>query len=259
MELVTFGIDENHSLVITFPIFIKPRHTEPFVLYEIETVDVPVEDLNPELNSYTRVKVSKPYLAANPHHYIQLQIQELHMCKVIQKEYFCEELFMVKHANLHTCESALFYERDRLIVNTVCNFDFSLNKTVIPSVLDGGESIVLANLSPKKNLNCIKQIQTRLPDSSYMLTNRSLLCHCSIQNGLSFVPQDIGSCDNESLSNTFHYTINLAFMNVYTMMRQFGNDTSSSFPPANLTQYIGVTRPKPFPLDLNKTNVQEEN
>ena len=72
MELVTFGIDENHSLVITFPIFIKPRHTEPFVLYEIETVDVPVEDMNPSLNSFTRVQVTKPYLAANAHHYIQL-------------------------------------------------------------------------------------------------------------------------------------------------------------------------------------------
>ena len=88
MELVTFGIDENHSLVITFPIFIKPRHTEPFVLYEIETVDVPVEDMNPSLNSFTRVQVTRPYLAANAHHYIQLQIQELHMCKVIQKDYF---------------------------------------------------------------------------------------------------------------------------------------------------------------------------
>ena len=257
MELVTFGIDENHSLVITFPIFIKPRHTEPFILYEIETVEVPVEDLNQELNSFTRVKVSKPYLAANPHHYIQLQIQELHMCKVVQKEYFCEELFMVKHANFHTCESALFYERDRETVNTVCNFEFSLNKTVIPSVLDGGDSIVLANLSPQKNLNCIKQIQNKLPDSSYMLTNRSLLCHCSIQNGLSFIPQDIGSCDNETLPNTFYYTINLAFMNVYAMMRQLGNDTSSSFPQANLTTKVGKYKPQPFPIDLNKSSVQE--
>ena len=89
------------------------------MLYEIETVDVPVEDMNPSLNSFTRVQVTKPYLAANAHHYIQLQIQELYMCKVIQKDYFCEELFMVKHATLHTCESSLFYDRDKSVIDTV--------------------------------------------------------------------------------------------------------------------------------------------
>ena len=258
MELVTFGIDTNHSLIITFPIFIKPRHTEPFVLYEIETVDVPVEDLNPSLNSYTRVQVTKPYLAANPHHYIQLQIQELHMCKVVQKDYFCEELFMVKHANLHTCESALFYERDKTVIDNVCNFEFFLNKSVIPSVLDGGDHMVLANLSPEKNLNCEKQIQNKLPGNSYMLTNRSLLCHCSVQNGLSFIPQDIGSCNNETVLPTFQYTTNLAFMGAYKVMRHLGDNTSSSFPPANLSEHTAQTIPKPFPLDLNSTSVQEK-
>ena len=258
MELVTFGIDTNHSLIITFPIFIKPRHTEPFVLYEIETVDVPVEDLNPSLNSFTRVQVTKPYLAANPHHYIQLQIQELHMCKVVQKDYFCEELFMVKHANLHTCESALFYERDKTVIDTVCNFEFFLNKSVIPSVLDGGDNMVLANLSPEKSLNCDKQIQNKLPGNSYMLTNRSLLCHCSVQNGLSFIPQDIGSCNNETVLPTFQYTTNLAFMGAYKVMRHLGDNTSSSFPPANLSEHTAQTVPKPFPLDLNSTSVQEK-
>ena len=87
---------------------------------------------------------------------------------------------MVKHADLHTCESALFYDRDKAVVDTVCNFEFFLNKSVIPSVLDGGESMVLANLSPDKSLNCIKQIQNKLPGNSYMLTQQvsvvSLLC-----------------------------------------------------------------------------------
>ena len=45
---------------------------------------------------------------------------------------------MVKHADLHTCESALFYDRVKAVVDTVCNFEFFLNKSVIPSVLDGG-------------------------------------------------------------------------------------------------------------------------
>ena len=66
--------------------------------------------------------------------------------------------------------------------------------------------MVLANLSPDKSLNYIKQIQNKLPGNSYMLTNRSLLRQCSVQNGLSFIPQDIGSCNNETVLPTFQYT-----------------------------------------------------
>ena len=180
------------------------------------------------------------------------------MCKVVQKDYFCEELFMVKHADLHTCESALFYDRDKAVVDNVCNFEFFLNKSVISSVLDGGDSMVLANLSPDKSLNCIKQIQNKLPGNSYMLTNKSLLCHCSVQNGLSLIPQDIGSCNNETVLPTFQYTTNMAFMGAYKVMRKLGDNTSSSFPQANISEHIAQTIPKPFPLDLNNTSVQEK-
>ena len=253
MELVTFGVDVNKSLVITFPIFIKPIHSEPFTLYEIETVDVPVDDLNPSLNSFTRVQINKPYLAANSHHYIQLQIQELHMCKVIQKDYFCEELFMVKHANLLTCESAMFYKANNQTVSEVCEFAFSLNKTVIPSVLDGGDQIVLANLDPDKSLTCLKQITKKLPGNSYILTNRSLLCLCNIQSGLSFIPQDIGACANHSSLPTFRYTTNLAFLNAYTRMSKLGNNIKTQFPPVNRTEHNSQSKPSVFPFDLGKT------
>ena len=165
---------------------------------------------------------------------------------------------MVKHADLHTCESALFYDRDKAVVDNACNFEFFLNKSVIPSVLDGGDSMVLANLSPDKSLNCIKQIQNKLPGNSYMLTNRSLVCHCSVQNGLSVIPQDIGSCNNETVLPTFQYTTNLAFMGAYKVMRKLGDNTSSSFPQANISEHVAQTTPKPFPLDLNNTSVQEK-
>ena len=111
--------------------------------------------------------------------------------------------------------------------------------------------MVLANLSPDQSLNCIKQIQNKLPGNSYMLTNRSLLCHCSVQNGLSFIRQDIGSCNNETVLPTFQYTTNLAFMGAYKVMRKLGDGTSSSFPQANISEHIAQTTPKPFPLDLN--------
>ena len=63
MKLVTFGVDDNPSLVITFQGFIKVFSREGLVLHEIETVLVPINDLNEAGNSYSMVKISKPYVS----------------------------------------------------------------------------------------------------------------------------------------------------------------------------------------------------
>ena len=45
-QLATFGIDSDMNLVIQFPVFIKPYMQKPLTLYQLETVPVPVLDLN---------------------------------------------------------------------------------------------------------------------------------------------------------------------------------------------------------------------
>ena len=47
-------------------------------------------------------------------------------------------------------------------------------------------------------------------------------------------------------------------MGAYKVMRKLGDNTSSTFPQANLSEHIAQTTPKPFPLDLNSTSVQEK-
>ena len=45
MKLVTFSIDrEMHSLIISFPMFVKDFHQPPLKLYEVNTVAVPIPD-----------------------------------------------------------------------------------------------------------------------------------------------------------------------------------------------------------------------
>ena len=63
MKLVTFGIDQN-NISDHSSYFIRPKHSVPLTLYEIETVDVPIVDENDEMDSYTKVQISKPYIAA---------------------------------------------------------------------------------------------------------------------------------------------------------------------------------------------------
>ena len=47
MKMVTFAVDQqNHSLIVTFPAFIKNYKQPPMSLYEVETVPVPIIDKN---------------------------------------------------------------------------------------------------------------------------------------------------------------------------------------------------------------------
>ena len=97
MQLVTFGIDNNMNLVIQFPVFIKPYTQKPLILYQLETVPVPVLDQNIKAQSYTHLRIEKPYIAINSETYISLRQQELRSCKKILYEFYCKELFIVKH------------------------------------------------------------------------------------------------------------------------------------------------------------------
>ena len=80
IQLVTFGADKHHSLVIAFPAFIKGSNRESLDLHEIETVHVPIKYLNRADNSYITVAGSKPYMAINDENDIQIYIQDLCMC-----------------------------------------------------------------------------------------------------------------------------------------------------------------------------------
>ena len=45
MKIVTFAVDQqNHSLIVTFPAFIKNYKQPPLSLYQVETVPVPILD-----------------------------------------------------------------------------------------------------------------------------------------------------------------------------------------------------------------------
>ena len=110
MKLVTFTEDrEAHSLIVSFPVFVKDFRQPPLKLYEIDTVAVPIPDKNHKANSYSRVKIHKPYLATGEDYYIQLKMTELVMCTSIRYTYYCEKLFVVKHKSKHSCASAIFY------------------------------------------------------------------------------------------------------------------------------------------------------
>ena len=79
----------------------------------METVPVPIIDENEQVQSYTYLQVRKPYIVLNSETYISLRMQELETCKKIGYEFYCEELFVVRHKTQHNCEGAIYLDLGR--------------------------------------------------------------------------------------------------------------------------------------------------
>ena len=60
-------------------------------MYEIESVLIYIPDKNTKVNSYSQIKIHKPYIAVGEDYYIQLHMTELIMCKSIRYIYYCKE------------------------------------------------------------------------------------------------------------------------------------------------------------------------
>ena len=88
MKLVTFGIDRKGNLIIQFQIFIQPYTQQPLILYQLETVPVPIVDNYTKVDLYTQLQIKKPYLALNTEIYINIQQQELATCQRLGYEFY---------------------------------------------------------------------------------------------------------------------------------------------------------------------------
>ena len=122
-------------------------------MYQIETVPVQILDENKQVQSYTQLKIDKPYIVLNTETYITVHTQELNTCKKIGYEYYCKELFLVKSKTRYSCASAMYFNLGLEIIKENCEFEFQYNKTdVKPPVLDSGYQIILANWPSYKKI-----------------------------------------------------------------------------------------------------------
>ena len=231
------------NLVIQFPVFIQPYIQKPLILYQLETVPVPILDTHMEAQSYTYLHINKPYIALNSETYIALTQQELRSCKKIGNEFYCEELFIVKHKSSYSCESAIYFNLTTDIIRKNCNFGFYYNKTdVTPTVLDGGDKIILANWPNDKHTICNinNNIPVKIPSHPYVLVNRSVLCNCGIEADSHHLLESLAACDNKPAELTIYFTINLAFSNYLELMPNMTNQLPISRGNTDLVQTLPI-------------------
>ena len=66
----------------------QPYMQQPLILYQLETVPVPIVDKNTKTDSYTQLQIKKPYLALNTETYINIRQLELATFKRIGYGFF---------------------------------------------------------------------------------------------------------------------------------------------------------------------------
>ena len=214
MKLVMFGIDYQKNLIIQFPVFIQLYTLTKLTLYQVETVPVPILDASNKVQSYTQLKIEKPYIALNDETYISIHPQELNNCKKIGYEYFCEELFVVKSKHRYSCASTVYFNSNNDIKEN-CDFYYYHNKTdMMPSILDGGKQIILANWPNYKRIICTynNYIPVNIPSHPYVLLDRNILCNCDIEAESSFLLESLAACEEHEkpdLEMYFHSKLSL--------------------------------------------------
>ena len=223
MKLVTFGIDNQRNFMVQFPVFVQPYTQKRLIMYQIETVLVPILDEKEQAHSYTELKIEKPYIAFNKETYIMLHTQELKMCKKIGYEYYCKELFVVKSKTRYSCASAIYFNLESDVIKKNCEFQYYYIKTDIkPTILDGGFQIILANWPNYRKIMCLhnNNIPINIPGLPYILMNQSILCNCNIEAESNFLLESLAACEGSETKTDqeMHFTINLAFVNYFDDM-----------------------------------------
>ena len=129
--------------------------------------------------------------------YINLRQQELSTCKRIGYKFYCEELFIVRHKSIHSCNRAIYFDLDKDIIKWNSDFVLYYNKTDIRlTVLDGGNEIILANWLNDKDIICTinNDIPIEIPSHPYVLANRSILCDCGVEAENNFLLESLAAC-----------------------------------------------------------------
>ena len=153
---------------------------------------------------------------------------------------------LLKHKSSYSCESAIYFNLTADIIRNNCNFDFYYNKTdVTPTVLDGGDEIILANWPNDKHIICNinNDIPVKVPSHPYVLVNRSILCKWGIEADNHHLLESITACNRKTTKLTMYFTINLAFTNYLDVL-------------PNLTESLTLIRDRthyeqPWPIHLN--------
>ena len=113
-------------------------------------------------------------------------------------------------------KSLKYFDLGSEIIKENCKFEFYYIKTdITPTVLDGGNEIILENWPNDKHIICNinNDIPIKIPSHPYRLVNRSVLCNCGIEAENHFLLKSLAACYETNSELVMYFTVNTAFVN----------------------------------------------
>ena len=130
---------------------------------------------------------------------------------------------------------------------------FYYNKTdITPTVLDGGNEIILANWPTDKHIICSinNDILIEIPSNTYVLVNRSVLCNCGIEAENNYLLKSLATCHDSDSKLVMYFTVNNAFTNY---LNEFDLTEEVEIPIFTNKSTSQIT----LPVFLNRTKFDE--
>ena len=93
----------------------------------------------------------------------------------------------------------------------------------MPSILDGGKQIILANWPNYKRIICTynNNIPVYIPSHLYILLDRNILCNCDIEAESNFFLESLAACnEHEKPDLEMYFTVNLAFIDFLEQLNE---------------------------------------
>ena len=166
------------------------------------------------------------------------------------------------------------------------DFNFYFNKSdVKPSVLDGGNQIILANWPSYKRIICThnNNIPVDIPSHPYVLLDRSILCNCDVEAENNFLVESLAACkEHEKPDLEMHFTVNFALvdyldqlnetintpiMRIWTNQKQILPISLESFEinssllqtPKTLRKFVNQYKEKRKLMDIQEKEIKNQN
>ena len=95
----------------------------------------------------------------------------------------------------------IYFDLNSEIIKENCKFNIYYNKTdITPTVLDGGNEIILANWPNDKHIICSinNHIQIRIPSHLNVSVNKSVLCNCGKEAENNFLLESMAACHDSN-------------------------------------------------------------
>ena len=125
---------------------------------------------------------------------------------------------------------------------------------ITPTVLDGGNEIILANWPNNKHIICNinNDIPVKTPSHTHVLVYRSALCYCKLEVENLFLLESLAACPRSKFILVMYFTVNAAFANY---LDQFTNMTASLRYPIIRNK---TTFEQTLPIALNVSNFDSD-